>query len=740
MNVSQELISDWKARIDEITTRLMIGADAPELAAELKALASQMRENRADALHTVLEGCIALLEDDLERGTAHLLETGIAELQASVQDLSLGELKRPASLIEDPELVSEFVVESREHLSQIEGQMLALERDPGSMEVIHAIFRAFHTIKGIAGFLEFPNIQELSHEVETLLDLARNAIIAITPSIVDVILESGDFLSQEVSAIERFLQHGEQFGPGVVAALCSRIRLLATGANRPHIALAATPDLEEGTGLIDLVLVTSGTAEAPPGEGLQAELASETAAVVEKTISGSEPEPEREPIATATSATEDCQKPCPTPSPGATSQPYGVTKSAGPMKTDEVLLPSGPVVGAQKEATRSKEGSSVRVDTSKLDHLLDMVGEMVIAQSLIRHNGVLTSITDSRFLGDLSQLARATAEVQRATMSMRMVPVGSLFQRVERVVRDLSRRAGKRIVLETQGTETGIDKTVAEELADPLLHMVRNSIDHGIELPEERVANGKTADACIRLAAYHQGGQVIISISDDGRGLDPQKIRRKAEEREIVAPGAQLSEAEIFQLIFEPGFSTAEKITDVSGRGVGMDVVRRNVEKLRGRIEPESLLGQGTTFLLKLPLTLAIIDGLVVAIGTERFILPLSGVREMFRPAEGSLFTVEGRDEMLLVRGGLMPLARLDERLGIQGRAKHPCEGLVVVLESAYRRFGLVVDDLIGKQEVVIKGLGESFRGIAELSGCAILGDGRVGLILDIDGLYRGRR
>ena len=321
-----------------------------------------------------------------------------------------------------------------------------------------------------------------------------------------------------------------------------------------------------------------------------------------------------------------------------------------------------------------------------------------------------------------------------------MIPVGSVFQRVERVIRDLSRKAGKQVVLETAGADTEIDKTVAEELSDPLLHMVRNSVDHGIETTAERKASGKSLEAKIRLSARHQGGLVIIEIADDGRGLNSEKIRRKAEERNLIAPNAQLTETEIFELIFAPGFSTAEKVTDVSGRGVGMDVVRRNVEKLRGRIETQSTLGQGTTFSLKLPLTLAIIDGLVVQVGSERYIIPISGVREIFRPQDDTLFTVEGRDEMLLVRGKLLPVVRLDQRLGIRGLAQAPSEGLIVVAESHSRCFCLLVDDLLGKQEVVIKSLGETFADVSGLSGCAVLGDGRVGLILDIDGIFRGAR
>jgi len=369
-----------------------------------------------------------------------------------------------------------------------------------------------------------------------------------------------------------------------------------------------------------------------------------------------------------------------------------------------------------------------------------MVGEMVIAQSLIRHNPKLGSVQDSRLQGDLSQLARITSEVQRTTMGMRMIPIGQLFQRTARLVRDLSRKAGKKVELETSGEETELDKTIAEELADPMMHMVRNSIDHGIEIPEERLAAGKSEVARVRLAAYHQGGQIVVEIADDGRGLNREKILKKAQQNGLVTDGAQLSETEIFHLIFEPGFSTAEQVTDISGRGVGMDVVRKHVQKLRGRIDIQSKAGQGATFFLKLPLTLAIIEGLVVVVGKYRYIVPIFAVREMFRPAPEVIATVHGRDEMALVRGNLLPIVRLHRRFGVQPRSEDPCEGLLVVAECEGRPFCLLVDDLIGKQEVVIKSLGESLKNIAGIAGGAILGDGRVGLILDMEGVFRGAR
>jgi two-component system chemotaxis sensor kinase CheA len=365
---------------------------------------------------------------------------------------------------------------------------------------------------------------------------------------------------------------------------------------------------------------------------------------------------------------------------------------------------------------------------------------MVIAQSLIRHNPKLAALQDPRLLSDLSQLARITAEVQRTTMGMRMIPIGQLFQRTSRMVRDLSRKTGKLVELELSGEDTEVDKNIAEELGDPLLHMVRNSMDHGIEMPDEREAAGKPRTARIRLAAFHQAGQIVIEISDDGRGLNRSKILKKAQQNGLVKEGAQLSENEILHLIFEPGFSTADQITDISGRGVGMDVVRRNVQKLRGRIDVQSVPGRGATFSLNLPLTLAIIDGLVIAVGDHRYIAPIFDVKEMFRPTEDVLSSVQGRDEMAMVRGRLLPIVRLYKRFNVTPRSENITDGLLVVAECEGKQFCLLVDDLLGKQEVVIKNLGETFKNVAGLAGCAILGDGRVGLILDLSGIFRGHR
>jgi two-component system chemotaxis sensor kinase CheA len=685
-----------RRRIDELTTGLMVSGiesikpkdltplakeaeqnGLPETASATKALIKKLHEDepneslRRQVLYDGLNKMLLALEQEtvITKQTKDAPEDSMAAAPTLVPAPARA---TPATFAEDPELVADFLMEASEHLALIESQMLELEQDPGAMEVLHSVFRTFHTIKGLAGFLEFYSIQAVAHEVETLLDLARNEKIVVTSTVVDVVLESADYLKGELSRIEGHLTGTNTAQPADNSALTHKIeRVAATGGAQPA-------------------------------------------------SSGSTNEPDAIPAFT----------------PNAFASPDAVVKvepTVAPSQDEKTQDRTAPVEGA-----KSLDMGSVRVDTSKLDHLLDMVGEMVIAQSLIRHNPVLTAAMDARLLADIAQLSRNTAEVQRTTMAMRMIPVGQLFQRTARLIRDLSRKAGKQIVLETSGEDTEVDKTIAEELSDPLLHMVRNSVDHGIERPDERMATGKDPVARIRLKAYHQAGQIVIEISDDGRGLNQEKILAKAVQNGVIESGSQLSEAEIYQLIFEPGFSTAEKITDVSGRGVGMDVVRRNVQKLRGKIDTHSVAGEGTTFFIKLPLTLAIIDGLVVVVGRSRYIVPISTVREMFRPTADVLSTIQGQHEMALVRGGLLPVVRLHRRFGIEANATELSDGLLVVAECDGKQFCLLVDDLVGKQEVVIKSLGETFKDISGLAGCAILGDGQVGLILDMDGIYRG--
>jgi two-component system chemotaxis sensor kinase CheA len=388
-----------------------------------------------------------------------------------------------------------------------------------------------------------------------------------------------------------------------------------------------------------------------------------------------------------------------------------------------------------RAAVHDESRQTVKVDTRKLDNLIDIVGELVIVQSIIQEDPALQRLVDERLSRNLGQLKRITSDLQRNAMAIRMTPIRPTFQKMSRLVRDLSRKSGKHVDLVLAGEDTELDRKVVEDINDPLMHMVRNSVDHGIESPEGRRAAGKPARARVSLSAYHEGGSIVIAIADDGAGLNTDRIRAKAVAQGLVAADADLSPAEIHELIFRPGFSTAEKVTEISGRGVGMDVVRRNIEALRGRIEIQSTAGQGTTFLIKLPLTLAILEGLLLRTGVERFVLPTFCVRESLRPAPEQVHSFLGRRRLIQVRDSLLPMVHLSELFGDPAPGPEPWNATVVVIEDNGRRMALTVDELLGKQEVVIKALGTAFSHVRGVAGGAILGDGRVGLILDAGGL-----
>ena len=405
-----------------------------------------------------------------------------------------------------------------------------------------------------------------------------------------------------------------------------------------------------------------------------------------------------------------------------------------PAQAQATHLPSPPV----RELTGGDPaGGFVKLDTAKLDSLVDLVGELVVAQSMVVENPEVRGIESAPFVRQLRQLRRITSDLQSTAMSMRMVPVRGAFQKMSRLVRDLAAGAGKQVQLLLEGEETELDRNMVEKLGDPLVHMIRNSVDHGIETPDERIARGKPAQGTIRLSAAHQRGGIVIRLSDDGKGLDPERIRAKAVERGLIRGDAGMEASEIVSLIFLPGFSTAEAVTDLSGRGVGMDVVRSNIEGLSGKIEVQSVPGEGTTFTILLPLTLAIIDGMLVGVGDDRYIIPTLSIRESFRPHPGMVSTIQGRGEVVSVRGRQTPLLRLGRYLGRPARATSLEDAIIVVVESGEAARGLVVDELLGKQEVVIKSLGQTFRHQNLLAGSAVLGDGSVGLILDVDTLVK---
>ena len=393
--------------------------------------------------------------------------------------------------------------------------------------------------------------------------------------------------------------------------------------------------------------------------------------------------------------------------------------------------PSTPRASSSADAKKKAGSQMMKVDTRRFDSLVELVGELVIAQSQVSQHPDLQNLRSQQLSRNLLQLSQISLELQKIAMSLRMVAIKATFQKMNRLVRDLTANVSKQVQLVISGEDTEMDRTIVEELADPLMHMIRNSVDHGIEKPEDRVAKGKPALGTVRLSASHQGGNMVIEIADDGGGLNKKRILEKAIERAIVSSDANLEDQQIYDLIFAPGFSTAEKITDISGRGVGMDVVKQNIGKLRGKIEIESTPGQGTTFRIFLPLTLAIIDGLIARVGDQRYIFPTLSVCESFRPNADMISTIGGKGEVVKVREKLRPLLRLYDYFKIEPRSTDPAKSLLIVVESANQQRCVMVDELIGKQEVVIKSLDERFKGNKALAGAAILGDGKVGLILD---------
>ena len=382
----------------------------------------------------------------------------------------------------------------------------------------------------------------------------------------------------------------------------------------------------------------------------------------------------------------------------------------------------------------------MRIRTDRLDRLIDMVGELVIAQAMISQDETVVKTGRQELSRKVVHAGKIVRELQDLSMSMRMVPMRATFQKMVRLARDAAHRSGKQVELALEGEDTEIDRNMVDVIADPLVHMVRNAVDHGVETPAARAAAGKPAVGRLRLAAYHAGGNVVVELEDDGKGLDRERIVRKAIEKGLIESEKGMSDADIYKLIFEPGFSTNEVVTDLSGRGVGMDVVRRNIESIQGRIEIASVAGRGTKFTFRLPLTLAITDGMSVRVGNERYIIPIIHIQICFRPSPEDISTIQGRGEMVNLRDKLMPMIRLHRFFDVQGAEPEPTQALLVVLFAGDRRCALLVDELLGQQQVVAKPLGAGMKGRRGIAGGAILGDGRVGLILDVPDLQRSSR
>lgn len=577
-------------------------------------------------------------------------------------DLGSGDLP---DFMQDADLVSGFIAEAFEHLEAIEVHVLDLEQSPDDVDIINNIFRPFHTIKGVSGFLNLTTINKLAHSTENLLDDVRNNKLTMSADIIDVVLGVGDYLRNMVQNLSDMLEDGpDAFKEFDISVWVKKIELLQAGG----------------------------------------------------TLHGASSAPAQEPSPLA---------------PAVAAAPK-VERSASPPSQSAPPMPEAPLPDS---LTKTKIGAAIKVDVEKLDGLVNAVGELVIMQAMVRQNPLITAMSDPKLNKDFGQLSRITTELQKTAMSMRMVPIRQTFQKMTRLVRDLSKKSGKVVDLVMEGEETEIDRNMVDSIYDPLVHMMRNSVDHGVQQPADREAVGKPGKGTVKLAAYHKGGNIIIEIHDDGQGLNTDKIRSKAIERGMMNAGDNISDHEVNNMIFLPGFSTADQITDVSGRGVGMDVVRKGVEKLRGKCELVSTPGEGTQFLMRLPLTLAIIDGIIVRVGQERYIVPTIAIQESMRPKAEHYNTIQGKGETIMVRDSLIPIIRLNHVFDVANSCTEITSGIVVVVENEGRQRALLVDELLGKQEVVIKSLGGYLKDIKGLAGGTILGDGKVGLILDLAGL-----
>ncbi|MHC4974974.1 MAG: Hpt domain-containing protein [Planctomycetota bacterium] len=684
-------------------------------------------------------------------------------------------------IVQFDETLSEFVVESRDHLLNAEAALLQLEDDPTNSDLINSVFRGFHTIKGCAGFLHLDPLVEIAHVAETLLDKIRQAEVALTSECISLLLESSDLMSRILGFLEgesesplkgdaarltAMLQHVTDGGSLVTSTGVKPVEVKPIGEILCNLGLATSEQIDEAldskhanAGLLHDLLAQAGLENAAAieeafangdrsavafremllGMGVINEDQLEEAIEAKKKsgqklgrLLGLSPEALIKTMREQRQQMRDAS--------GGQSAPrvraVGVTESPPARQaTAEEQASTGMAI---KQGKNARANQTVKVNTARMDGLVDMVGELVIAHQMVVQDDTIQAVNEQRTQRNLTHVGKIIRDLQEVAMSLRMVTVKSTFQRMARLVRDLSSKSGKDIRFVMEGEDTELDRNVVEEIADPLVHMIRNACDHGLEPPDERNAAGKHDTGTLTLRAFHQSGSIVIEVEDDGRGLSREKILSKAVEKGLVPQDKDLSEIsdyEVYNMIFLPGFSTADKITDVSGRGVGMDVVRRNIEALRGKAEIRSTPGRGSTFVMRLPLTMAIIDGMVVRVGSQRYVVPTLAIEQSYRPTADEIHTVVGRGEMARVRGSLLPIYRLNKVFGLSEGIDDLQEALLLVLEANDSRCSLVVDEILGQQQVVIKSLGHGIKSIRGVSGGAILGDGKVAPIVDVAGL-----
>lgn len=620
-----------------------------------------------------------------------------------------------------------FFDEADELLADMEQHLLDLVPEDPDTEQMNAIFRAAHSIKGGAGTFGFTVLQETTHLMENLLDDARRGEMPLNTDIINLFLETKDIMQEQLDAYKSS-QEPDAASFDYICQALRKLALEAKGESAPpvtHLSVVEKEEPPQGNTRITLSRLKPGEPEMLLEElGNLATLSevTKTADSLSATLSGDVNQGD---IVAVLCFVIEADQIAFNAAPDVETAPASAP----------VLVPVAPVRAEREKPARASESTSIRVAVEKVDQLINLVGELVITQSMLAQRSTeLDPVQHGDLITSMGQLQRNARDLQESVMSIRMMPMEYVFSRFPRLVRDLAGKLGKQVELTLQGSSTELDKSLIERIIDPLTHLVRNSLDHGIELPALRQAAGKPETGNLILSAEHQGGNICIEVIDDGAGLNRERILAKALSQGLAVQD-NMTDEEVGMLIFAPGFSTAEQVTDVSGRGVGMDVVKRNIQEMGGHVEIQSKQGAGTTIRILLPLTLAILDGMSVKVCNEVFILPLNAVMESLQPRDEDLHPLAGGERVLEVRGEYLPLVELWKVFDVQGAKTEATQGIVVILQSAGRRYALLVDQLIGQHQVVVKNLESNYRKVPGISAATILGDGSVALIVDVAAL-----
>ncbi|WP_462189617.1 hybrid sensor histidine kinase/response regulator [Campylobacter concisus] len=626
------------------------------------------------------------------------------------------------------EIMEDFLIEAFELIEQIDHDLVELESNPEDLELLNRIFRVAHTVKGSSSFLNFDVLTELTHHMEDVLNKARKGELKITPDIMDVVLESVDMMKGLLSSIR---DHGNDTAAGIdIKNICARLTQISEGEAPVAAPEAPVTPVAEPTPEPAKESEPAAPAEEAP-EISDAELSK---------LSDSEVEAEIERLLKVRKAEDQARRASKGIAPKSPSEiaPAASSTSAPAAKAESKEKDADKKVPAASSGAVAQE-QTIRVEVKRLDHLMNLIGELVLGKNRLLkiYDDVEERYEGEKFLEELNQvvssLSLVTTDIQLAVMKTRMLPIAKVFNKFPRMIRDLSRDLGKQIDLEISGEETELDKSIVEEIGDPLVHIIRNSCDHGIEDPETRKAAGKPEKGLVQLKAYNEGNHIVVEIVDDGKGLDADMLKSKSIEKGIITEreADAMSEKEAFGLIFRPGFSTAAKVTNVSGRGVGMDVVKTNIEKLNGIIDIESEVGKGTVMKLKIPLTLAIIQSLLVGTQEEFYAIPLASVLETVRVPIDDIYTIDGKN-VLRLRDEVLSLVRLSDVFGVEKAFDGGDQTYVVIIGVAEAKLGIIVDTLVGQEEIVIKSMGDYLQNIPGIAGATIRGDGRVTLIIDV--------